>query len=586
VNAAQNEAHPMSQGTKSLIVNCPHCRAVTKVVNLPADKAAIHCPKCNAEVSLHGAKPLRQRGAAGAGSGQVPLPATPTLGAPQQYEFHGDKGRRRSRLYLAGATGMVLVALVLYLFWPTETVKGSPHEVLLHQLIDLYEQAAQEFDRVQDPRSAQAARSKVGDVAGRAYDLDRKRIALPPAEARHRERVRKLEEDVAVAKQRFKEADERVTRLAGGHVEDPAAAPAVPPPNPAGGNRSEEGIASTKDGAAPKGREPTPPAASRDEKTSTAVPSSFESWWTGPAVPATATPAAPSKKVTVTVLKVVREQATKEYLDRLAALADGSDGFAAASWSGDLLTVEITPVTDLDALAAKLAGFGQVTHLDKARRTITVLADTDKPPAVGSGNAVTPPAPVDRVKAMLGDLQGQDVERRRAAAQRLLRTKPTSDRKADVVKALEARLGDEDAPTRLAAVRAFAAWAGAEAVPTLVKLLDEDNPPLRRTVFAELGTLQDPGAAEVVAKNWLTRDRENASQALQAMGAVAEPYLQPLLAHEDSVVRVDACRLLGKVGTRASIPMLLKLTGDETPPQLAEAAWDAIATIAVRKPKD
>jgi len=79
--------------------------------------------------------------------------------------------------------------------------------------------------------------------------------------------------------------------------------------------------------------------------------------------------------------------------------------------------------------------------------------------------------------------------------------------------------------------------------------------------FRGLGRLQDPKAAEAVAKRLpYVEDRAPAAGALIQMGPAAENAVLEYVDHADAAVRMEACRILGAVGTEKSLERLMPLS--------------------------
>jgi HEAT repeat protein len=259
-------------------------------------------------------------------------------------------------------------------------------------------------------------------------------------------------------------------------------------------------------------------------------------------------------------------------LERIGTWTDSSPHFIKPHWAGDLLTIEVAPVSDVGKFAARV-NFGRVTRLDAAQRALTILARSESDPVVD--------VPDDPFQLLLRDLRAEDLSRRKAAVQRLKVMRP-NDYRREVVKVLEPMLHDKDLELRQEAIRALGQWGGADAVPSLLALLGEENPAIYRPLIDTLAVLKDPRAAEPLARRWFAREPEAVSAALIAIGPAAEGAMLEQLSQPSIPLRIAACRVLRKIGTRASLGPLLKLTDDKSSP-LTEAAWEAVEAIAARK---
>lgn len=171
--------------------------------------------------------------------------------------------------------------------------------------------------------------------------------------------------------------------------------------------------------------------------------------------------------------------------------------------------------------------------------------------------------PIDEagIDAALEELKGRDAWKARGACDRLAKAIPVEARRAEVAKALEGALDDRDGFLRVAAAKALAAWGTPQSVPALISVLEDRDFFLRTSAMAALGQIKDPRGAEAVAKQLLPHHgRMEASKVLQAMGPVAEPYVLPLLEDRDWAVQMEACKILGAIGTPKSLEPLKTLS--------------------------
>ncbi len=258
--------------------------------------------------------------------------------------------------------------------------------------------------------------------------------------------------------------------------------------------------------------------------------------------------------------------------------------------SGNLTQAVVAPVSDLKAFAGKIA-FGKVTNIDEAGRTIEVEADRSKFPVAKAAEPFpdrpsrpTKPADVaDAVAGALEDLKSTDRHRRAWALRQLAELKP-NERRAEVAKALEALLDDNDGFIRKDAVKGLEVWGTKENVPALLKQLTHNDSFFRGDVIELLGKMKDERAVEPVAAR-LTEffDRGNASKALHDMGPMAEKTLHRYLSHPDGGVRHEACKILKGIGTRASAQILQQAARQTRDRGLAQLASEALFDIANRE---
>jgi HEAT repeat protein len=158
--------------------------------------------------------------------------------------------------------------------------------------------------------------------------------------------------------------------------------------------------------------------------------------------------------------------------------------------------------------------------------------------------------------AAVGDLKSDDVGRRRDACNTLGRMpKPDEGRRAEVAGMLEKMmLDDGDGEVRHLAAKAMFLWATPDNVPGLIKALDKEKEDwLRRWAIEALGELKDKRASKpLVFRLPNGNDREFASKALIAIGPDTEDDVIQALGHQEKAVRLEACKILGQIGTKKS----------------------------------
>lgn len=77
----------------------------------------------------------------------------------------------------------------------------------------------------------------------------------------------------------------------------------------------------------------------------------------------------PAKTVIVEIAGVKDEKDRDEIKETLTGMAEGSSHMMTSSWSGDKMTIKLSPVGDVKAFSRKI-NFGKVTEVDE--RTIKV----------------------------------------------------------------------------------------------------------------------------------------------------------------------------------------------------------------------
>ena len=164
-------------------------------------------------------------------------------------------------------------------------------------------------------------------------------------------------------------------------------------------------------------------------------------------------------------------------------------------------------------------------------------------------------ASTSEYQSAIADLTQGDAFKKRQAADWLARSEPLPEWRTDVLKGIEPLLSDTDLFGRMSGTRALAKWADASSVPSLIRLLEDDNFVVRGESMKALGRFPNAQAAEAIAKQF-DKDRINAKNALLAIGPPAEAAVGKLLAHADWSIRKDGCEILGAIGGRDSLPLL------------------------------
>lgn len=136
-------------------------------------------------------------------------------------------------------------------------------------------------------------------------------------------------------------------------------------------------------------------------------------------------------------------------------------------------------------------------------------------------------------------------------------------------------------------VRAAAVFAlgkmGTEAIPTLVKMLEDKDPKVKTMACESLGGFGVEAKAAIPDLILGFRDaalREKAVEALAKIGVGAVPSLVDSLASRSSSVRLGAAMTLGKIGPPAkSAVVKLTIYTKDPSPEVRKAVWDALARI-------
>ena len=188
---------------------------------------------------------------------------------------------------------------------------------------------------------------------------------------------------------------------------------------------------------------------------------------------------------------------------------------------------------------------------------------------------------LEPVPRALAALKSGVSRRQHEALRELAAMEPTSEQD-QVARALADQLKSSDTHVKKGALKALVVWHTDAVIPDMCKTVNDADVFTRWEAYETLSNVQDSRAADAIAER-LTADRFQASNALQKMGPMAEPSVAKYLKHSDHWVRAEACKILGVIGTRKSIPELRRMTRDKNF-FVSTAAKRAGADILARKP--
>jgi HEAT repeat protein len=145
---------------------------------------------------------------------------------------------------------------------------------------------------------------------------------------------------------------------------------------------------------------------------------------------------------------------------------------------------------------------------------------------------------------------------------------------------LTACLDDPEPRVRATAGRALTVWAGPEDSATLIRLLDSPDTGTRQTAMTALGRFKEKKAVAAIATRLKeTGDYKAAEIALTAIGGpeVEKEVLKVLQGKPRVTTRTACVRILGKVGTKDSLPALEALEQE-----LSKGKGSAASLVSVR----
>jgi len=158
----------------------------------------------------------------------------------------------------------------------------------------------------------------------------------------------------------------------------------------------------------------------------------------------------------------------------------------------------------------------------------------------------------------LADLKGNDPPARQHAAEYFARTAVDPKIQAEVARALEPAALSPERGTHEPGIKALLAWATKDSAGTLNAIMETNRNHRDKTMELLAGWKDEKALVYVVSlfASANAGERQKAEKALKLYGAAAEVPIQPLLQDKNTFVRRDAARLLGEIGTKASLPAL------------------------------
>jgi len=148
--------------------------------------------------------------------------------------------------------------------------------------------------------------------------------------------------------------------------------------------------------------------------------------------------------------------------------------------------------------------------------------------------------------------------RKYIALNALVRAEPVESKRREVAVLLEGLLSDGNQSLQQTAIKAIGVWGSETNLPALLPMLEDSDLGTRWAVLRSLGKIGGETAAKAVAAHMAngSNDMLTAGRALRDMGPSAESATLGLLKHDDVQVRMQACHILGEIGTRKSLATL------------------------------
>jgi S1-C subfamily serine protease len=195
----------------------------------------------------------------------------------------------------------------------------------------------------------------------------------------------------------------------------------------------------------------------------------------------------------------------------------------------------------------------------------------------------------EEVDQALTDLKSSDHVKRQDACELLADAEPSARRREKVLHGLTPLLRHPEESVQTSATRAYIQWAGADGVKTYGRLLrTSDSYPVRILAIGALAKYEGGSKAAKTVAECLPdfRLRQAAAAALREIGPAAEKAIQKYLADDDWLVRIEACHILGDIGTRSSLAALRRASEGVDgliAERVAGAAQEAVRRIGSRE---
>lgn len=246
------------------------------------------------------------------------------------------------------------------------------------------------------------------------------------------------------------------------------------------------------------------------------------------------------------------------------------------------------PIEEIAAVAGKLGRDGKAERIYPELNLVEIVVD----------NSSFVEGPIEKLNDKSGpafyelnkrELDSIDTERARRAVKRLADAEPKIYRE-DIVRRLSQLLRDADAADAGHICQALFTWSTPEqtfataAVVESLKRLHADGATPPREMIAFLVARKETSVAPVLDEIWV-KDHTAWEQYYGELGPSIEPLVLTHLNSESLMLRHSAVRLLGRVGTPASLPKLeaLRPGADTELRVLLDRAQTAISQRAGKK---
>jgi hypothetical protein len=188
------------------------------------------------------------------------------------------------------------------------------------------------------------------------------------------------------------------------------------------------------------------------------------------------------------------------------------------------------------------------------------------------------------VSALIDQLNSDDKNVIRGALDRLAKKLP-AEPNPEIAAAIDQHAAHDDFWVRRSAVAALERWATEESAPAVIELLQDKDVFIRGSAIEIIRKYPSQDAADALGK--LLADgfsRGKAAEVLMTFGELAREPALPHLKSSDFVTQMEACKVLGAVGTGDDLAALQSLAADNNG-LVKNAATQAVADIGKRVKK-
>ena len=187
------------------------------------------------------------------------------------------------------------------------------------------------------------------------------------------------------------------------------------------------------------------------------------------------------------------------------------------------------------------------------------------------------------VGAILADLKSSDQNRCKQAVERLALTQPGGVPRADIARAIDTLLGDQDTSMHQILIRAAGTWGDDQTADMLLAQLERKDLRDWRETLQALFQLRPDDRSVAAAVRRLPEDTRLIISFLRPLGSSVERALiAAMRSGSDTRTRVEACRALGELGSSEVSSYLKELAGKTREEQVARDAEDALKAISER----